>query len=457
MNKLFPKKVSLYLFILPVCLFCVSLPLDLFAYGIAKPKTEGGNSAKPMSVRGRGVIYRSAKSLKKKNLISASVDTHTNTKQQTFNFIPEEFVETEVSYEPIEFIETEITFESTELAEVDSYYEPLEFEDGEFFYEPIEFDDAEFFVEPYMVEKEDYRLKVGDTFLISVYGEEKTEREVVVDPRGMISYLFVDSLPATGKTIFQLREELGELLRRYYRFVTLAITPIKFSAEYYTVTGQVNEPGKQPLIGRPTILSALCQAQGFSVIDYRDQLFDMCDLEKSFLARNGEYIPVDFTQLVKHGDLSQDIALEAGDFIYVPNRTINQVFVIGEVFAPLTIEYFDDISLVEAMAEAGDVLERASSRVVILRGSLSCPVRYLVDYSRIVKGCYPDFKLQPGDIVYVPPRKLYLLKEIFRLAVASFITTVAYETGIELFIQSHPHARGDLGNRTFVPGGVITP
>jgi polysaccharide export outer membrane protein len=355
------------------------------------------------------------------------------------------------------FEETGICNELVHPNEIESWFEPLDLTSSGNEYEPVEIDESPIFREFPSVEHEPYRLKVGDTFIVSVYGEEKTDREVVVDPRGMISYLFIDSHPAVGKTIAEIREELGERLRKYYRHVILAITPIKFSAEYYTVTGQVVDPGKQPLVGNPTALSALCQAQGFTYIDYRDQLIDMCDLDRTFLARNGQYVPVDFNKLVRHGDLGQDQPLEAGDFIYVPGRSVKQVFVVGEVLNPHSIEYFSDISLVEAIAEAGDVTERASSRVVVLRGSLCCPTRYLIDYSRIVKGCYPDFRLLPGDIVFVPPRKLYLVKEFFRIAVAAFISTVAYETGIEMFIRSHPHAATDLGNRDFVPGGVIIP
>lgn len=311
-------------------------------------------------------------------------------------------------------------------------------------------------VEEEIADTDSYRLNIGDIMIISLYGDERSKKEVTVDPRGTISYLFIDAMPAAGKTFGEVRRDLTRELKKYFRFVKLALTPIKFSAEYYTVTGYVNKPGKQALVGNPSVLTALCKAEGFASVDYRDQLWDMCDLDRAFLARNGQYVPVDFTRLVRFGDLSQDIPLIAGDFLYVPNRTINQVFVVGEVLIPATIDYFNDISLVEALAEAGDVTDRASSRVVVLRGSLACPTRYLVDYSMMVKGCYPNFPLQPGDIVYVPPRKLYLLREIFRSAVAAFIGTLAAQAGLELFIRMQPDAAGIIGDNNFIgSGGVI--
>ncbi|MFQ5729306.1 MAG: polysaccharide biosynthesis/export family protein [Waddliaceae bacterium] len=306
---------------------------------------------------------------------------------------------------------------------------------------------------------QDYRLKIGDTMLISVYGEKDTEREVVVDPRGMLSYLFVDSIPASGKTLAEIRELLQEQLRKYYRFVTLSITPIKFNAEFFTIVGEVNRPGKKPIVGRPTLLSAICQAGGFTTLDFRDQLMDLCQLDKAFLVRNGDYVPIDFVRLVRHGDLSQDVPLEAGDYIFIPNLKMKQVFVLGEVLSTVAIDYLNTMSLVEAIAEAGDVTEYASSRVVVLRGSLACPARYLVDYPRIVKGCAPDFPLQPGDIVYVPQRRLTRLREIVREAVRIFVDTAAYVSGSEAFIRTHPHARGDFnfGSRVSGGGSVVAP
>lgn len=315
---------------------------------------------------------------------------------------------------------------------------------------------ASAFIPSVAEEEKRYRLKVGDTMLLSLYGEENTTQEIVVDPRGKVSYLFAQSIDAAGKTVEQLRAILKKDLEKYYRFVTLSITPIKFNAEYYTITGEVNKPGKKPIVGRPTVLSAICKAEGLSVVDYRDQIFEMSDLDKAFLARKGAYVPVDFQRLIRQGDLSQDLPLQAGDYIYIPNRTIKQVFVLGEVYGATTIDYFNEMTLAGAIAEAGEVTEAASSRVAVIRGSLACPIRFMVDYPQIVKGCAPDFPLLPGDIVFVPPRKLNYLRDIFRAAVATFVGTVADEAGVEAFIHVHPHAATDFDNREFTGGGTVS-
>lgn len=319
------------------------------------------------------------------------------------------------------------------------------------------FEELKVYFPPPSEEQDEYRLKVGDSFILSMYGDEKTRRQVVVDPSGMVSYLYAEKIEVLGKTIGEMRKMIEENLRQYFRFATLSITPIKFNSEFYIVSGQLREPGKQPIIGNPTLLTALCDARGFPVIDYRDQVWDMCDLEKSFIARGGEYLPIDFVQLVREGDLRQNIALQAGDFIHVPSRVIKQVFVLGEVAIPKAVDYFQEMSLVEALAAAGDLTDRADFRIVILRGSLCRPIHFLVDYHRIVNGEYPDFPLREGDIVYAPPRKLYLLREVVRAAISAFVYTMAYETGVEWFVRSTPAARPFLAPGTLLPIQTAVP
>lgn len=304
---------------------------------------------------------------------------------------------------------------------------------------------------PSVMQARDYRLHVGDSLILSLYGEPKTERTVTVDPSGCISYLHVDGMPASGKTLLDLRRDLEVQLKKYFRRVMLSITPVKFNAEFYTVMGQVRSPGKQAVVGNPTLLKALCQAQGFNLIDYREQMWDMCDLDKAFIARRGGYIPVDFTRLVKEGDLRENIQLQGGDFIYLPQRTVNQVFVLGEVRNQRSIDYFDQISLLEALSDAGSITDRASSRVAVLRGALSCPVIFLVEHERIAKGRSPNFLLQPGDIVYVPPRKLYLVRDILQSAVAAFVFSVSYEAGLEWFMRADPQSRRIFGDGSWIP------
>lgn len=285
-----------------------------------------------------------------------------------------------------------------------------------------------------------YILRANDILVVSIYGEPTSRRPVTVDPTGRISYLFVNSLPAQGKTIGELRLDLEEALTKYYKAPLVAITLVEAARNYFTILGEVMQAGRYPIVGRTTLLNAMAISGGFKLQEYRFETYDQADLSHSFLARNGRYVPIDFERLVTCGDLTQDVPLEDNDYIYISPSSLDKVYVLGEVKRPAYIQYFHTMSLVEAIAEAGGVNLRASSRVAVLRGSLCCPTQFLIDLNLIVKGYACDFTLEPGDIVYVPAFRFNTAKEIIRSAISTFVGTVASVAGSRAFIATTPRA-----------------
>lgn len=291
-------------------------------------------------------------------------------------------------------------------------------------------------------EDEPYRLMVGDAFHISVYGEPTTKREIAVGPTGDISYLMVRSVRAVGKTIPEFRNGLTEQLKTYYRNPLVSITALNFTGDHYTISGEVRIPGKKLLLGEATVLTALSEAGGFTNRLYRNQTIDLVDLNHSFLVSRGKYVPISFERLVLYGDMSQDVKLHSGDYIYMANYVMPKVYVLGEVTRNLTISYLDTISLAEALAEAGGVTLRASSRVYVIRGSLDTPITFYIDINRILKARACNFWLEPGDIVYVPAMKFTHLKEIIQGGIATFISVLGSVAGSNVFLEITPKAKG---------------
>lgn len=311
----------------------------------------------------------------------------------------------------------------------------------------------------------DYRIKIGDAFRISIYGEEPaskdtvtppTTKDVVVSPSGFITYLFPEPIQAMGKTICELRIEIQNQLKSYYRNPYIYITPLSFAGEYYTINGEVNQPGTRLIEGNPTLLSALCDARGFTMNTFRDHYIDFSDLKYSFISRNGEYLPVDFERLIVDGDTTQDVLLRAGDYIFINHRRVFKIYVFGEVLAQQTYQFVTTVTLAEVIAESGGLTNRASSRVFVIRGSLACPKQYYIDINLILKGCAPDFELQPGDIVYVPPRNFTFLREALQDAMRYFVGTAASDAGNQAYIQITPAAAGINGTVSTVSYGTGT-
>lgn len=299
------------------------------------------------------------------------------------------------------------------------------------------------------VRKDLYRLRIGDTLSISVYGEEETRFDATVGMSGKLNYLFIKNVEALGKTIDELRDILTEQLKSFYRYPVVIITPVAFAGEYYTIIGEVNDPGKKNLFGNTTLTSALCAASGFRTRIFRNQTVDLVNYDHSFLARNGELVPVNFKQLIVEGDIAQDVKLKAGDYIFIAPQQTSKVFVVGEVKTPVTVNYLNPITLADALAEAGGLTIRSSSRVLVIRGSIGYPRWFLIDINLILKGRALDFPLEPGDIVFVPVMKFQLLKEYVQAGILAFVNIVANVAGTNSFLEITPKAK--------VIGGVVSP
>lgn len=303
-----------------------------------------------------------------------------------------------------------------------------------------------------------YRVRYGDKFLFSIYGEQGSTVELAVGPDGHLHYLFSLSLLAVGKTIAQIREEFTEALLKYFKHPLLSITPVGFSPHYYTIIGEVMSPGVKVALPNATVLSALCEAGGFTTRVFRNQTIDQVDLDRSFLARQGRYVQVDFNDLLRNGNMQWDVSLQEGDYLYFASLGLNKVYVLGEVQRCVSVEYLDGISLLQALAEAGGVTPRASSRLVVIRGSLAYPTWFYIDRNLIGKGKSCDFELRPKDIVYVPPMQFTTLKETLQAGIASFVSIVANIGGANSFFAMTPAAIGtDTISPIPVVGGVAAP
>ena len=63
-------------------------------------------------------------------------------------------------------------------------------------------------------------------------------------------------------------------------------------------------------------------------------MVDLADFSRSFIARNGKRLPLNFERLFESGDLSQNVPIEPGDYIYIAAANVQEVYVVGEVRLP---------------------------------------------------------------------------------------------------------------------------
>lgn len=280
--------------------------------------------------------------------------------------------------------------------------------------------------------KDYFRLGPGDMIEIEVMGDNAARTAVTVGPDGKIYYSILPGTFVWGLTLSETKDALEKGLKKFLRSAPdMTVTLRQANSQTAWILGNVQSPGVYPLSTPLTLLEAITAAGG--IIISPGAADGVCDLQRSFVMREGKLVPVDFEKMLRNGDLSQNIYLQPNDFIYLRSGLTRNVYVLGAVGMPNIVPYSEQLTLVGAILSSGGTVPYAhSTQVAIIRGSLSEPRIAQVDFKEIIKGKAQDLRLQPGDIVYVPYvpwRKLAMFAEGM---LDTFVQTIASQEGYKL-------------------------
>jgi protein involved in polysaccharide export with SLBB domain len=290
-----------------------------------------------------------------------------------------------------------------------------------------------------------FTLGPGDSVELEILGNATSRAVAAVGPDGKIYFNLLPGLDVWGLTLAEVRDQLEKGLSKYLPTPQVSVTLRTVGSKYVWVLGRLNRPGIFPLSGPMTLLESMAQAGGTSRSASQVTTEELADLRHSFVVRQGQFLPVDFQRLLQQGDVTQNIYLEPDDFIYVPSALAQEVYVLGAVKAPRAVGFVEDMTVVSALAGANGADRYAIlnspdsgpftkdayvSHVAVVRGSLAEPKIAIVDYQAVIKGHASDYRLEPGDIIYVPNSPYTTLKRYFNLIANTFVSTVAANEGV---------------------------
>jgi polysaccharide biosynthesis/export protein len=261
---------------------------------------------------------------------------------------------------------------------------------------------------------EGYVIGAEDVIQISVWGNAELSVTVPVRPDGMLSMPLVGDIKAAGLTPLELKKNLEKELIRFVKapVVSVIVTAINSfkvfvfgdgaskvlfasgnAAGGTTVQGGTSKSGEITLRRHTTLLQLLAQLGSLSEID----------LAHAYLLRDGTKLPVNFEQLMIHGDYSQDVALQADDVIYLPGGYSNRIRVTGAVRTPGSIPYAEGMTALDAVLASGGFTEFASENdVLIVRKDGNGATKINVKLKDVMNGNNTkNVLLKPGDIVTV--------------------------------------------------------
>jgi polysaccharide export outer membrane protein len=159
-----------------------------------------------------------------------------------------------------------------------------------------------------------YRIGPGDMLRVVVWKHDELSTQVSVRPDGAISLPLVGDVRASGRSASEIAADVQQRLHRFYQDdppVTVQVQEVKSYKIY--VVGEVNKPGEYAPSQEVTVLMSLSLAGGFTRFADTDRIVIV-----RRDARGERRIPFDYSAVVSHGDLEQNIALELGDTVIVP-------------------------------------------------------------------------------------------------------------------------------------------
>lgn len=283
----------------------------------------------------------------------------------------------------------------------------------------------------------EYRLKPGDKIEISVWGEDMT-RELMVRPDGKVSYILIDEVDVLGKTFKELKSAIETKLSKFIIEPKVSIIGKSFEGNFVSILGAVAKPGRMIVSNSDHVLDVLSKAGGLKFIEFgsNGKAGEVANLRNAYLSRNGSLVPVDFVQLLYEGNMLHNIPVQIGDFIYIPSSIEIPIYITGELNSPTSLPFSGKPTLLEAVAEGSGFNFRASkSNIKIVRGGMYEPEIITINYYDIISGKINNPRLEPGDIVYVPPTTLTRIERI-STQIIPFLNSIIQTGGAKDTIQN---------------------
>jgi len=255
-----------------------------------------------------------------------------------------------------------------------------------------------------------YRIGPGDVLDIRILNRPNLSRDAVrVEGSGMIRMpLIDDEIQAACKTEGELAKEIAERYTKFYRKPQVDVFIKEYHSRQVAVIGAVNEQSRFELQRRIRLLELLTYAKGPSA--KAGQTINIVHAPPALACQSMDAATQDATAFSSYklsetltGDPRSNPYIEPGDIITLPEA--NQVYVVGNVFTPLTIPLKEPITLSRAVAMAGGVKQDSKKdkvRIVRQEAGATTSREIVVDLTAIEKKRAEDIALMPNDIIDVP-------------------------------------------------------
>jgi protein involved in polysaccharide export with SLBB domain len=265
----------------------------------------------------------------------------------------------------------------------------------------------------------DYQVGPGDLLDIRVIGHDDLRESLRVSNSGEIGMAMVGLVKVLEMTTFEVEDEIAKRLREAGLVLKpeVLVAVQEYQAKPVYVMGAVVTPGEFIMSQALTVPDAILLAGGLRFNAADEALLhrrpDGSTVSPAALAANPgaaragvEVIKIDLKPL-KEGKFDEfPLPLRRGDVLVVPDLTLKQFFVVGEVLDPRNFLYTPGRTLMasQAIAWAGGPTKTAkmSEGMLVRFGPQGQRTELKVDFAAVLAGRQQDFPIQPDDLIFVP-------------------------------------------------------
>jgi polysaccharide export outer membrane protein len=166
-----------------------------------------------------------------------------------------------------------------------------------------------------------YRLRKGDTFDLDFAISPEFNQTVAVQPDGYVTLKAVGTIFVEGRTVPELTEMLTAAYAKILHDPIVVIALKDFEKPYFIASGQVAKPGKYDLRSALTVTQAVAIAGGFNDKAKHSHVV----LFRPAPSGGFDAKVLDIKKLLASRNLSEDLQLQPGDILYVPQSAFSRI------------------------------------------------------------------------------------------------------------------------------------
>jgi polysaccharide export outer membrane protein len=166
-----------------------------------------------------------------------------------------------------------------------------------------------------------YQLRPGDVLQINFPFTPEFNQTASVQPDGYVTLRGVGDLHVEGLTKPELTKALLSAFSKFLNEPVIVVEMKDFEKPYFIAGGELARPGKYELRGDTTVSQAVAMAGGFRDSAKHSQVV----LFRKVSSDWAETKLINVKEMLKKGNLTEDIHLQPGDMLFVPKSSFSKI------------------------------------------------------------------------------------------------------------------------------------